>query len=197
MLTTPDVSLQRTARKEQAETLVETHEQRTRQRDLDLKMLGAKHDQQIAEVQKILLALKLKQQSDLDQLRTQWNQQDKAQQERIERVIRIEEENHRKKLEAERIKREEEERQRKLEEERRLAEEEKKRHEEELRRRQKEAEEAAQRAREEAEREKRASQAAAEKRKNLLGITSPEDDWVHARQTLKVCDTFDGDCCGI
>ncbi|KAN0082534.1 GLE1-like domain containing protein [Tylopilus felleus] len=175
----------RTARKEQAETLVETHEQRTRQRDLDLKMLGAKHDQQIAEVQKILLALKLKQQSDLDQLRTQWNQQDKAQQERIERVIRIEEENHRKKLEAERIKREEEERQRKLEEERRLAEEEKKRHEEELRRRQKEAEEAAQRAREEAEREKRASQAAAEKRKNLLGITSPEDDWVHARQTLK------------
>lgn len=160
-------------------------------------MLAAKHDQQLTEVQKLLSALKLKQQSELNQLRVQWNEQDRVQQERIERVICIEEENHRKKLEAERKKREEEERQRRLEEERRLAEEEKKRQEEEQRRKQKEAEEAAQRARDEAEREKRASLAAAEKRRNMLGITLPEEDWVHARRTLQVSDNLDGHYCGI
>ncbi|KAF8444009.1 GLE1-like protein-domain-containing protein [Boletus edulis BED1] len=175
----------RTARREQTEILLETREQRARGRDLDLELLAAKHEQQMAEVQKLLSTLKFKQQSDLNQLRVQWNEQDRLQHERIERGIRIEEENHRKKLEAERKKREEEERQRKLEEERRLAEEEKKRHEEEERRKQKEAEEAAQRARDEAEREKRASLAAAEKRKSILGITPPDDDWFYARQLLK------------
>ncbi|KAF8548731.1 hypothetical protein OG21DRAFT_1516002 [Imleria badia] len=175
----------RTARKEQAETLLETHEQCAKRRDLDLHTLAAKHDYQMAEVQKLLSTLKLRQHSELNQLRIQWSEQDKAQQERIERVIRIEEENHRKKLEAERKKREEEERQRKLEEERRLAEEEKKRQEEEQRQKQKEAEEAAQRVKDEVEREKRASLAAAEKRRIVLGITSPEEDWIHARETLK------------
>ncbi|KAI9566073.1 GLE1-like protein-domain-containing protein [Boletus coccyginus] len=175
----------RTARKEQAEDLLETHEQRARKRDQDLQTLAVKHDQQMAEVQKLLSALKLKQQSEMIRLSKQWSEQDKVQHERIERVIRLEEENHRTKLEAERKKCEEEERQRKLEEERRLAEEEKKRQEEEQRRKQKEAEEAAQRAKDEAEREKRASQAAAEKRRNALGITSSEEDWVHARHTLK------------
>lgn len=151
----------------------------------------------MAEVQKLLSALNMKQQSELNQLRTQWNEQDRAQQERIERVIRIEEENHRRKLEAERKKREEEERQRKLEEERRLAEEAKKRQEEEERQKQKEAEEAAQRAKEEAEREKRASLATAERKRNALGITLPDEDWTHARKTLKVSSTLDGYCCGI
>lgn len=151
----------------------------------------------MAEVHMLLSALKLKQQSELNQLRIQLSDQDRAQQERIERVIRIEEENHRQKLEAERKKREEEERQRKLEEERRLVEEEKKRQEEEERQKQKEAEEAAQRAKDEAEREKRASLAVAEKKRNALGITLPEEDWVHARQTLKVSGTLDGHCCGI
>lgn len=160
-------------------------------------MLAANHNQQIAEVQKLLSALNLKQQSELNQLRIQWGEQDKAQQERIERVIRLEEENHRKKLEAERKKQEEEERLRKLEEEKRLAEEEKKRQEEEQRQRQKEAEEAAQRARDEAEREKRASLAAAEKGRNALGMTLPEEDWARARQTLKVSSTLHGHCCGI
>ncbi|KAG8221496.1 GLE1-like protein-domain-containing protein [Butyriboletus roseoflavus] len=175
----------RTARKEQAEILLETHEQCGKRRDQDLQMLATTHDQQIAEVQQLLSELKLKQQSELNQLRIQWSEQDRAQQERIERVIRLEEENHRKKLEAERKKHEEEERQRKLEEEKRLAEEEKKRQEEEQRQRRKEAEEAVQRARDEAEREKRASFAAAEKRRNALGMTLPEEDWARARQTLK------------
>jgi nucleoporin GLE1 len=151
----------------------------------------------MVEVHMLLSALKLKQQSELNQLRIQWSEQDREQQERIERVIRIEEENHRKKLEAERKKREEEERQRKLEEERRLAEEEKKRQEEEERQKQKQVEEAAQRARDEAEREKRASLAVAEEKRNALGMTSPEEDWVHARQTLKVSGTLGGHCCGI
>lgn len=150
----------------------------------------------MAEVQKLLSAVNLKQQSELNQLRIQWSEQDNAQQERIERVIRLEEDNHRKKLEAERKKREEEERQRKLEEEKRLVEEEKKRQEEEQRQRQKEAEEAAQRAKDEAEREKRALLAAAEKRRKVLGMTLPEEDWVRARQTLKVSSTLDGHCCG-
>lgn len=150
----------------------------------------------MAEVQNLLSALKLKQQSELNHLRIQWGEQDRAQHERIERVIRIEEDNHRKRLEAERKKREEEERQRKLEEEKRLAEEEKKRQEEEQRQKQKEAEEAAQRARDEAEREKRASLAAAEKRRNAFGMTLPEEDWVRARQILKVSSTLDGHCCG-
>lgn len=160
-------------------------------------MLAVKHDQQMAEVQKLLSALKLKQQSELNQLRIQWNEQDKAQQESIERVIRLEEDNHRKKLEAERQKREEEERQRKLEEEKRLAEEEKKRREEEEKQRQKEAEEAAQQARDEVEREKCALLAVAEKKRNTLGMTLPEEDWARARQTLKVSSTLDGHYCGI
>ena len=154
--------------------------------------LAANHDQQMAEVQKLLATLKLKQHSELDRLGVQWNEQDRAQRERIERVIRLEEENLRKKLEAERKRREEEERQRKLEEERRLAEEEKKRKEEEERQKQKEAEEAAQRAKDEAEREKRASLAAAEKRRNALGIALPDEDWAYARKMLKVSSALGG-----
>ena len=161
-----------------------------------MQQLAVRHDQQLAEVQKILSVLKLKQQSDLNRLRIHWNEQDKAQHERVERVIRIEEEKHRQLLEAERKKREEEERQRRLEEERRLAEEAKKRQEEEERQKKKEAEEAAQRAKEEAEREKRALLEAAEKRRNLLGISLPDEDWIHARQTLKV-GTVGGHYCGI
>ncbi|KAG9311415.1 GLE1-like protein-domain-containing protein [Chiua virens] len=175
----------RTARKLHDNDLLETYEQRARLRDQDLHALTVRHDQQMAEVQKLLSALKFKQQNEFNQLRIQWNEQDKVQHERLECAIRLEEENHRKKLEAERKKREEEERKRKLEEEKRLAEEEKKRQEEEEKRKQKEAEEAAQRAKEEAEREKRASLAAAEERRNVLGMTLPDEDWIHARQTLK------------
>lgn len=188
---------QRTARKAQEDMLLETQEQRTRMRDQDSQRLATRHDQQMAEIQNILSTLKLKQQSEMNQLRMRWSEQDRAQQERIERVIRLEEENLRKKLEAEKKKREEEERQKKLEDERRLAMEEQKRKEEEEKQKQKEAEETAQRAKDEAEREKRAALAMAEKKKNALGITLPDEDWVHARKTLKVSSILDGHCCGI
>ncbi|KAF9235475.1 GLE1-like protein-domain-containing protein [Melanogaster broomeanus] len=175
----------RTARREQTQVLLETHDQRSQRRSRDLKVLAAKHQQQIAEVQDLLLALQFKRQRDINQLKMRWNEQERAQKERIETVIRQEEEKVRLRLEEERKKREEEERKRKEEEQRRQAEEARKRQEEEQRRKQKEAEEAEKRAKEEAAREKRAKLDAEEQGRNLLGMTIPEEDWIHARETLK------------
>ncbi|KIJ62284.1 hypothetical protein HYDPIDRAFT_114777 [Hydnomerulius pinastri MD-312] len=175
----------RTARKEQTQTLLQTHEQRAQQRSQELQVLSVRHDQQMAEVQRLLSTLKLKHQTDINQMKTRWNEQDKRQRDRIEGVIRHEEEKLRIRLEAERKKREEEERKRKEEEERRRAEEEIKRQEDEQRRKQKEAEEAEKRAKEEVERGKRAKLDAEEQGRNRLGMTLAEEDWINARETLK------------
>ncbi|KAF9223127.1 hypothetical protein BS17DRAFT_754961 [Gyrodon lividus] len=175
----------RTARRKQTQMLLETHEQRAQRRSNDLQMLAAKHEQQMSEVQTLLSALKTKQQRHINQLKVRWSEQDNVLQGRIEGVIRQEEEKARERLEVERKKRQEEEHKRKEEEQRRQAEEEKKRQEEEQRNKQREAEEAEKRAKEVVEREKRAKLEAEEQGRNLLGMTLPEEDWVHARETLK------------
>lgn len=141
--------------------------------------MAAVHAQQVAEVQKQLAALKIRQQADVSTLVSSWQGQDKKFRDRIEGVIRLEEEKLRVKLEAERKAREEAERKRREEEERRKAEEEKKRLEEE-------AEAAAKRENEERERLRREKLDAEEQGRMQLGMSMAEEDWVHARETLKV-----------
>ncbi|KIJ16218.1 hypothetical protein PAXINDRAFT_168747 [Paxillus involutus ATCC 200175] len=175
----------RTARKEQSQILLQTHEQHAQRRADDLQMLAHMHEQQMTEVQTLLSALKVKQQRHINQQKMRWNEQDKVLKERVEGVIRREEEKAREILEAERKKRQEEERKRKEEQQRRQAEEEKKREEEEKRQKQREVEEAEKRAKEEVEREKRATLEAEQQGRNLLGMTLPEEDWDHAREMLK------------
>jgi nucleoporin GLE1 len=144
------------------------------------------HAQQLAEVQKQLAALQVRQQADVNKLVNSWQEQDKTLRGRIEGVIRVEEEKLRIKLEAERKVREEAERKRKEEEEKRKVEEEAKRKEEEQAQKQREAAAAAKLQEEEKERLRREKLDAEEQGRAQLGMSLAEEDWVHARETLKV-----------
>jgi len=141
------------------------------------------HSQQVAEVQKQLAALQVRQQADMNVLVSSWQEQNKKFHDRVESVIRLEEERLRVKLEAERKAREEAERKRKEEEDRRKAEEEKRRLEEEKKR---EAEATAKREIEERERLRREKLDAEERGRVHLGMSLAEEDWVHAREVLLV-----------
>jgi nucleoporin GLE1 len=144
------------------------------------------HAEQLAEVQRQLAALQVRQQSEVNKLVSSWQEQDKTFRGRIEGVIRVEEEKLRAKLEAERKAREEAEKKRKEEEERRKAEEEVKRKEEEQAQRQREVEAAAKHQEEEKDRLRREKLDAEEQGRAQLGMSLAEEDWVHARETLKV-----------
>lgn len=137
-------------------------------------------------MQKQLAALQVRQQADVNMLVSSWQEQDKRFRDRIEGVIRLEEEKLRVKLEAERKAREEVERKRKEEEEKRKVEEEKNRLEEEKAQKQREAEAAAKREDEERERLRRQKLDAEEQERMQLGMSLAVEDWVHARETLKV-----------
>lgn len=155
------------------------------------------HAQQLVEVQKQLAALQVRQQMEVNKLVSSWQEQDKTFRNRIEGVISVEEEKLRAKLEAERKAREEAERKRKEEEEKRKVEEQAKRKEEEQAQRQREAEAAAKHQEDEKERLRREKLDAEEQGRAQLGMSLAEEDWVHARETLKVnllllttyCDT--------
>ncbi|OJA12961.1 hypothetical protein AZE42_04710 [Rhizopogon vesiculosus] len=174
-----------TARRAQVQTRLETQGRSTQRHTQELQKLAAIHAQQVAEVQSQLAALHVRQQADVNTLVSSWQEQDKKFRDRIEGVIRVEEEKLRVKLEAERKAREEAERKRKEEEERRKAEEEKKRLEEEKAQKQREAEAAAKRKDEERERLRREKLDAEEQGRVQLGMSLAEEDWVHARETLK------------
>ncbi|KAH7926574.1 hypothetical protein BV22DRAFT_1118778 [Leucogyrophana mollusca] len=174
-----------TARKEQSQTRTETFEQHTLRRSQELQHLGAVHAQQVAEVQKHLADIQMRQQEGIRRLTEMWKEQDKKQRDRIEAIIKLEEDKLRAKLEAERKAREEEEARRRAEEKLRKDEEEKKRVEEEQRRKQKEAEEEDKRQEEERERQRQDRLKAEEEGRNQVGMTFAEEDWVHARETLK------------
>ncbi|KAG1726623.1 GLE1-like protein-domain-containing protein [Suillus paluster] len=174
-----------TARRAQVQTRLETQGRRAQRNVQELQSLAATHAQQVAEVQKQLAALQVRQQADVNTLVNSWKEQDKKFRDRIEGVIRVEEERLRARLEAERRAREEVERKRKEEEERRKVEEETKRLEEERAQRQREAEAAAKRQEEEKERLRREKLDAEEQGRAQLGMSLAEEDWVYARETLK------------
>ncbi|KAG2082364.1 GLE1-like protein-domain-containing protein [Suillus cothurnatus] len=174
-----------TARRAQVQTRLETQSRRTQRNTQELQSLAAMHAEQLAEVQRQLAALQVRQQSEVNKLVSSWQEQDKTFRGRIEGVIRVEEEKLRAKLEAERKAREEAEKKRKEEEERRKAEEEAKRKEEEQAQRQREVEAAAKHQEEEKDRLRREKLDAEEQGRAQLGMSLAEEDWVHARETLK------------
>ncbi len=130
--------------------------------------------------------MNLQKQREEEQLRAQWKERDKQLWQRIDAVIKVEEERLRAKQEAERKEREEEERIKREAEEKKRQEEEKKRKEEEERKRQQEKEEEEKRKLLEAEREREERDRADEKERKALGHTTAFEDWKRARETLKV-----------
>ncbi|KAG2151589.1 GLE1-like protein-domain-containing protein [Suillus bovinus] len=174
-----------TARRAQVQTRLETQIRRTQRTTQELQSLSIMHAQQLAEVQKQLAAMQVRQQAEANKLVSNWQEQDKTFRSRIEGVIRVEEAKLHAKLEAEREAREEAERKRKEEEEERKVEELAKRKEEERAQRQREAEAAARHQEEEKERLRREKLDAEEQGRAQLGMSLAEEDWVHARETLK------------
>lgn len=185
----------RTARKELTATQSQFHEAQDRARIQEMQRQAALHSQQAAEVRQHLDALQMKQQKEESKMREWWRARDQNLWERIELVIKLEEDKVKAKLEEERKLREEEEEKRKKEElMRRLAEEKKKQEEEEK----KKKEDNERRAREEqkkredeeekwaAEEEKAKAEKlmAEEEGRKQIGLTTADEDWRTARGNL-------------
>jgi nucleoporin GLE1 len=130
-------------------------------------------------------------------MKEQWKAQDQRLWERIESVIKLEEDKVKAKLEEERRVREEEEKKRKAEELMRRLAEEKKKQEEEDRKRKEEDERRAkdEQKKKEEEEEKRAAEEekakserfkAEEEGRKQIGLTTADEDWRNARGDLAV-----------
>lgn len=132
-----------------------------------------------------------------------WKERDRKLWERVESAIKVEEDQLRARLEAERRAREEEERKRRAEEERRRADEERRQAEEERKRqaeedarrkeeearKKKELEEKVAREREEAERKKREEQQGEGHVRAQAGIPTSEELWLAGMRNLRVLKT--------
>lgn len=155
------------------------------------------HARQADEVARKLRDLQLHQQSEERRLKEVWDTRAKQQWQRIEGVIKQEEDKLKAKLEAERkVREEEEKRQREaelkrrlLEEKKRQEEEAKKREEEETRRKQeeerKQREEEEQRLQKEQQEKDERTKAERDQRQ-ALGVSTALEDWRQARQALHV-----------
>ena len=210
---------QHTARKIQHVLQMQFYDKQDKLRLQEKKRLADQHARQVAEVQAQLAALEVKRKEGDAKLQEVWKDRHKKFWDRIESAIKTEEENIKRKIEAERRAREEEERRRQEEEKRKQEEErkrkedeERKRVEEELRRRLQEEkrqqeEEAKRQAKEEEERKKseeeetkkRTEEEARIKKERFqteeqsrvsLGLTTADEDWTHSRQTLLVWFRF-------
>jgi nucleoporin GLE1 len=167
----------------------------TRRREIELNnaRLKESYNHQYEEVTAILEQMDLRRKQEETRLISAYKERERLMWEGIEKVIKLEEDKVRRRLEEEeRARREEQERIRR-EEERRKAEEERKKKEEQERvireemlrkQKEKEAEEAKKKAEEEARRKAEAAKSDQE-RKNA-GLTTPQEDWETARQSLKV-----------
>ncbi|EPQ51338.1 hypothetical protein GLOTRDRAFT_141097 [Gloeophyllum trabeum ATCC 11539] len=162
----------------------------------EAKRLAALHKKQMEEVEARIAKLQMEQQSEEEKLREAWKARDKRLWERIEAVIKAEEDKVKAKLEADRKAKEEAEKKKREEEERRRQEEERKRKEAEEARLKKEREETEareQQAKEEEQKRKEEEMTKAqaeklkqeEKEREALGMTTAEDDWRRARDSLK------------
>ncbi|KAI0071307.1 hypothetical protein K474DRAFT_1669133 [Panus rudis PR-1116 ss-1] len=180
------------ARHEQTRSAHERRQSQVQSHTQEASRRAALHNQQMAEVESQLASFKLAQQTEEQQLRAQWQERDRQLWDRIEKVIKFEQDKLNARLEAERKQREEEERKRKNEElKRRLEEEKRKQEAERLRKEEEERQKELQRQDEERkEREAAARQReerlkAEESERKKLGLTTAEDDWKRARTTLK------------
>jgi nucleoporin GLE1 len=151
------------------------------------------YDRQYNEVTAILEQMNIRRKQEEAKLVSDYKERERILWQRIEGVIKDEEDKVRRKLEAEeKVRREEQERIRK-EEERKKAEEEKRKKEEqekalkeELLRKKKEKEEADAKKRSEDEAQKRAEMAKMDKGRKDAGFSTAQEDWETARQSLTV-----------
>jgi nucleoporin GLE1 len=177
----------RAACKQQSETRTALTDAQERTQARMAQTLQAQHEAQVREVEAHLSALHIQRQERERVLLEGWKERDRRLWDRIEGVIKIEEEKVCVRLEEERKKREAEE---KVREEKRLKEELKKQQEEKQR---KEEEEAKRKEAEEKQALLEAETKRAEKEKadaeqrEALGIFTPLQDWTHMRKTLLVC----------
>ncbi|KAI0826637.1 GLE1-like protein-domain-containing protein [Trametes gibbosa] len=175
----------RIARQQHAQVRSEQRKERHQARTKAQQELEAIHEQQLKEVQRQLSEMNLKKRQDEEQLRSQWKERDRRLWERIDAVIKLEEEKMRVKLEGERRKREEEERIRRVIEEKKRQEDERKRHEEEEKSKKREQEDEERRQVVEAERARAERERTEEQERKALGLTTAFEDWKRARDTLK------------
>ena len=132
---------------------------------------------QLADVQRLLEGIRIKQHYEEEQMRQRWAEEGRTRKDRIERVIGAEEDRLRAKLDADQGRREEEERRWREDEEGMGMEEEQRRKLEKAKMKTKEEEEWHEREKEDADAEGR----------RAMGIASAQEDWKYARKTLKVC----------
>ncbi|KAJ8501725.1 hypothetical protein ONZ45_g12055 [Pleurotus djamor] len=184
-----------TARKEQHDFQLHIREELERIRREEGVRQAATHERQAAEIERKLRELALHQQKEQQRMKDFWDARAKQLHQRIESVIKVEEDKVKAQLEAERKVKEEEEKKRREAETKRRLDEEKKRQEEEQRRKEAEAirKEEEQKKQKEEEEKQRASQEKLddEQRKNeelaqrqALGVTTAQDDWQDARRAL-------------
>ena len=123
-------------------------------------------------------------------MRQKWREEDRTRKERIEVVIKVEEDKIRVRMEMERKRREEEERRRREEEERRKIEEAQRRKLEEAKRKAEEEEERRESERQEIEKRRREKEEAEAEGRKAIGMVSAGEDWKYAREMLKVHRLF-------
>lgn len=181
-----------TARREEAETQSQHHKEQEKLRLQNSKRQADLFAKESETVQAQLSALKIRKQREEQEIMARWQVRERKIWERIDAAIKLEEDRSRVRLEAERKAKEEELKKKKVEEEKRKVEEQRKKEEEERKR--KEAEE--EKKRNEKEEEDRKKQEEMERvrseqlmneaeQRRALGMTFAEDDWKHARATLK------------
>jgi len=145
---------------------------------------------QLADVQRLLEGVHIKQRYEEERMHQRWSEEDKARKNRMERVIRAEEDKLRARLDAEQRRREEEEEEE--EEERRCREDEEGMEEaqrlklEKAKMKAKEEEERQQREQQEMEKRRREKEDSDAEGRKAMGIASAREDWKYARETLKV-----------
>lgn len=154
-----------------------------------LKALRAK---EMEDMKQMLAAMDVQRQQQEHKLKEAWRERDRKLWERIESVIKVEEDKVRARVEAERQAREEQERMRRAEEERMKLEEEKKRRADEERQRkvleerlQKEKEAMARAEREEAERQKSEQEKGADGLRTAAELFRADELWTLGLRTLK------------
>ncbi|KIK26281.1 hypothetical protein PISMIDRAFT_676065 [Pisolithus microcarpus 441] len=151
----------------------------------DMKTQENTFNAQITDVKRLLEAVRIRERDEEAWLRQKWKDEDRARTERLEAAIKLEEAKVRAAVEAERRKREEAERRRHEEEEKKRRELEARRKADEETKRAKEEGERREREIQEAERRKKEKEAEEAENRKLVGLVSANEDWVHARQTLK------------
>lgn len=152
----------------------------------DSQRLAAMHAQQMAEVTNQLGAMRMYQQREEDRLRNEWRVRDRQLWERIESVIKLEEDKVRTRVEAER--REQERKQKEEELRRRLQQEqeERRRQEQEDTQRRQDEEKRRKEQEEQQRAEEERSKKAEGEQKKVMGLSSVDEDWRQARINLTV-----------